>query len=259
MNNIASDKFQLLEPPFDTASYLKLTNDNLSLEVYNEHLSSRVNPIKTFSGKTLRCLANEQLHQAYEVEIYEKGNLPTRENNWHDYFNFCIWMNFPKTKTMINHIQYTQMKNRVHKNRTAMENAMTLFDENGLIVLSSNSDLLEMIRQHSWKALFWDHRQEVLRHLKIVIIGHSMYEKFLNPYIGMTGHAILYQLEELNTDLKALDQKIAEDLEGKKYQSPRDFQPIPILGYPGWYPENANEYFYENRNYFRDVRQYSTL
>jgi hypothetical protein len=27
--------------------------------------------------------------------------------------------------------------------------------------------------------------------------------------------------------------------------------PLPILGIPGWWPENENESFYANQNYFR--------
>lgn len=245
---------KLLDPPYSEEQYLRIIGNHLMISEYNEYLL-KYKEIATHSGKKLKCLANDELQQPYEVEIFENGNLPTRENNWHDYFNFCVWVNFPKTKAMINFIQYSEMKNKQQKNRTSMENAMTLFDENGLIVLSTDAGLLDMIRRHEWKRLFWENREQVLKHLKIVIIGHSMYEKFLNPYVGMTGHSILYEVEDLNLSWHFLDLKLTELLESELYKSPPDFQPIPVLGFPGWYEGNSDELFYDNTAYFRDVRR----
>lgn len=245
---------ELLEPPYSEEKYLEIVGDQLLISVYDAYLIKYKN-VMTHSGKKLKCLMNEKLQQPYEIEIYENGNLPTRENNWHDYFNFCVWVNFPKTKAMINFIQYCEIKNKKKKNRTPMENAMTLFDENGLIVLSTDPELLDLIRRHEWKKLFWEKRHEVLKHLSIVIIGHSMCEKFLNPYVGMTGHAMLCEVEELNLSKDCLDLKISELLESGMYQSPRDFQPIPVLGFPGWYKGNSEAGFYDDSEYFRGVRR----
>ncbi|MGH8641263.1 MAG: DUF3025 domain-containing protein, partial [Burkholderiales bacterium] len=34
----------------------------------------------------------------------------------------------------------------------------------------------------------------------------------------------------------------------------RELAVVPVLGVPGWHPENAREAFYDDTNYFRPVR-----
>jgi len=38
-------------------------------------------------------------------------------------------------------------------------------------------------------------------------------------------------------------------------QSPQDLSPFPLLGLPGWHPDNEQENFYENKDYFRPGRK----
>ena len=44
-------------------------------------------------------------------------------------------------------------------------------------------------------------------------------------------------------------------LDGRKLVGPRELQPLPVLGVPGWWPDNEAEGFYDNRDYFRPGRQ----
>ena len=34
-------------------------------------------------------------------------------------------------------------------------------------------------------------------------------------------------------------------------QSPRDLPPLPVMGYPGWFPGNGVPAFYEDARHFR--------
>ena len=59
------------------------------------------------------------------------------------------------------------------------------------MVLSSDPELLELVRSFRWKELFWQRRTEVRENMRFFLFGHALYQKALNPFIGMTGKAIL--------------------------------------------------------------------
>ena len=42
---------------------------------------------------------------------------------------------------------------------------------------------------------------------------------------------------------------------GELYRKPKDLQPFPILGMPGWDPANGEEAYYDNTDYFRSGRR----
>ena len=98
----------------------------------------------------------------YEPRIFLKGEVQTRENSWHDFFNALVWHSFPNTKRTINSLQYQHLKQRYpRKRRLPAENMLTLFDENGAVVLSKDPELLDLIKEHRWHELFWKRRNEV--------------------------------------------------------------------------------------------------
>ena len=91
---------------------------------------------------------------------------------------------------------------------------------------------------------------------RFFVFGHALYEKALNPYIGMTGKGVFFKVEEgflqkaLTEQLQIIDQWLVDFL-SRKLAATRDLSPIPVLGYPGWTDENTVEDFYDNRQYFR--------
>jgi hypothetical protein len=137
---------------------------------------------------------------------------------------------------------------------------LTQFDECGAIVVSSRNDLLEMIREFRWKDLFWQHRSALANQLQCFVFGHAVYEKALKPYIGLTAHAILFEVESgffvwpLLQQLSYLDNRAAQAFADDLYPSPKQFQPFPLLGMPMW-DDNNKESYYDNRNYFRPGRK----
>ena len=194
--------------------------------------------------------------QQYEPRIYLNGELQTRLENWHDFFNALIWLRFPETKSVLNELHYFSALQRGEKtNRSQLENAITLFDECGAMVISSRADLLEMIRQHQWKQLFIDHRDSFGSEIKCIVFGHAMYEKALNPYIGMTTNSLLIESDELlHADVKHIDHFLAEYWKKRLIESTAELKPLPILGVPGWYADNTDMGFYDNTDYFRPRR-----
>ncbi len=192
----------------------------------------------------------------YEPRVYLKKELQTRSNNWHDFFNAMIWLRFPKTKKILNQLHYFQARKRPLKsNRTKLENKITLFDECGAILLCKNPQLLKLIHQHQWQQLFLNHVQSIQDDLECVIFGHAIYEKALAPYIGLTCHCLIITDEKLLKDTKKgnyarLDKHLAELWETDLPQKNIQFQPFPVLGMPGYWPEQTED-FYQNTDYFR--------
>jgi hypothetical protein len=37
----------------------------------------------------------------YECRIWETGEVETRPDNWHDFFNALVWLSFPQTKIAV--------------------------------------------------------------------------------------------------------------------------------------------------------------
>jgi hypothetical protein len=194
--------------------------------------------------------------QHYEPRIYLAGEVQTRLHNWHDFFNALVWLRFPQTKSVLNELHYFSALQRGEKtNRSALENAITLFDECGAIVVSSRADLLDMIRQHEWKKLFVDHRDSFESEIKCIVFGHAMYEKALNPYIGMTTNTLLIHSSELlQDDMQAMDAHLASCWKQQLIASTSKLRPLPVLGVPGWHVDNDNADFYDNQDYFRPRR-----
>lgn len=262
-------KFQLISPAFELFSWLPISfveqQNWPTLREYNALSSSIKKSICNQGGKSIifkEQVANANpLDMGYEICIYKTGEVPTRLSNWHDFFNMLIWYSFPKIKSRLNALQYAEITKRMgsSKNRSATENYLTLLDENGVIVVSSNKALLEHIRGMEWKSLFWDQQECLNKEIKCFILGHSLHEKLLNPYIGMVGHSILLDVsptffdESLINQLETIEKAVVDI--NFSCLSPRDLFPIPILGFKGWHEATNSEEFYYNKNYFRRQRQ----
>lgn len=192
----------------------------------------------------------------YEPRVYLKCELQTRSQNWHDFFNAIIWLKFPKTKKVLNDLHFIQAKQRKKgSNRSTIENRITQFDECGAIVITNDKKLLDLIKNHKWEELFLKNRKEFEENLKCVIFGHAIFEKALNPYIGMTCHCLLIESNELlvdikNDDFSRIDQKIADLWKNKISRSPVKFNAFPVLGIPDYWPVQ-DSLFYKNTKYFR--------
>ncbi|UJP00043.1 MAG: DUF3025 domain-containing protein [Nitrosomonas sp.] len=198
--------------------------------------------------------------QRYESGIYLTGQVPTRVKNWHDFFNALVWQIFPHAKSALNQLHYqaqlVELSNQ-DRNRCKLRDAATLFDESGVIVACSQAALIQLIRDFEWKELFWRQRKAVLSSMRFFVFGHGLYEKALNPYAGMTGKAVIFNVPEvffaqdLPAQLCAIDAMLELYLL-QTLSSSSDLVPVPLLGYPGWIGDNDNELYYENKQYFRD-------
>ena len=240
------------------------------LSDYQTVLDASLEPIKTLSGKTLKIVPQDgkpgHFHEHYAPRVYLSGEIQTRTENWHDFFQFLTWFMFPKTKAVINSIHVPSAQARIENNvdlgrRSPIENMLSLFDEGGAVILCSDESLLQLIRDFKWKELFWQRRDELSEKLKLVTFGHALYEKGLSPYIGMTANCILLPVEENliqqtnKEQLDYIDTELAQLFAaGEPYKKPKDLSPFPLLGLPGWHQDNEDQSFYNNERYFRPGR-----
>ncbi len=246
-----------------------------TLQTLNHLLERPIRSIKVKSGKPLRFVSQVggklPFERQYEPRCYLEGVAPTRTNNWHDLFNALVWLTFPESKATINarHYQALVNQDRVDQaeivndsQRGAVRDVNTLLDESGVIVVYSNAELAGLLRDFQWKELFWHRREQVIASMGFYIFGHGLYEKALQPYVGMTGQGLLLAVEPaffswpVSRRLAHLDAMLASHLDSSENcRATHDLSPVPLLGIPGWTPDNENEQYYENTEYFRPGRR----
>lgn len=221
------------------------------------------------SGQPLRFVAQELgklgFESQYEPRCYLTGEVQTRLGNWHDLFNAMAWLTFPKAKAAINARHYLALKNADQASgsqRGRVRDMATLLDESGVIVVCADAALAELMRSFQWKELFWQHREQVRSAMGFYLFGHGLYEKALQPYVGMTGQGLILLVPTeffswaLADQLSYLDQHVAEYLENPEHcLTPRELHPVPLLGIPGWSAENDHDVYYDNTEYFRACRR----
>jgi len=215
------------------------------------------------------AVSSSEFPAQYEVRVFETGEVQTRPHNWHDLFNALVWLTFPKAKAVINTRHYqalTQAPDLSKSQRGSVRDMATLLDESGVIVVCANAGLTELLLSFQWKGLFWQQREQVRAAMGFFIFGHGLYEKALQPYVGITGQGLVLAVPaeffnwSIAVQLNYLDERVAEYLDNPEHcLSPRELHPVPLLGIPGWSTDNEQAAYYDNTSYFRagrrDVKQ----
>lgn len=216
-------------------------------------------PIHVPNGQPVRFVTPPADGMVYECRIWENGEVATRQDNWHDFFNALVWLTFTQTKVAVSacHVEAMTAPGEA---RGRVRDALTHFDECGIVVLSSQPELLDLLRGFEWKKLFVERREDVKRSMRFVIFGHATYEQMLQPFRGLTAKAVLYEVSEDWLQMSeaaqttAVDALLAADLASGRYQRPRDFQPLPLLGIPGVTPDSEDPAYYDDTWQFRPGR-----
>lgn len=198
---------------------------------------------------------------SYEQRLYKRGELEFRERNWHDLFNVLVWLTFPRAKAALNVRHHIALPAGKSGGRGPVRDALTLFDESGVIVLSADAELLRMIREFRWKPLFWDHRAEVMAGMDFLPFGHALCEKALAPYKGITGRGWLLEVDQdflgLSTTelVQKIDLRLALQIaDPQTLRQTHELAPVPVLGVPGWCADNEQPAYYDDRDHFRPGR-----
>lgn len=188
------------------------------------------------------------LQQAYEAFIFDNKRIPTRDN-LHDFLNGLCWLRFPHTKSRLNYLQAQEIATQgVGATRGSLRDALTLFDEN-VLLLQASDHLWHALQERDWKKIFIDLRQE-WQSAQIVTFGHALLEKLVTPYKSITAHVYRIASDVNAIDNKALDDWLASDLQAN-HLATKPFLPLPVLGIPGWWQENEDSDFYADTQVFR--------
>ena len=217
----------------------------------------------SLGGMTIRFVPSEQLaDDGYEHRIYTTGQVSTRAGNWHDFFNALVWIRYPHIKTAMNRLHYQAGAKKKSGSRGALRDALTLFDECGVIVFSDHLEILEALTERRWADAFL--AETFKASVALSVCGHAMLEKYLSPYKAMTAKALYVQVDRGLLELprveilKHLDRVLAKQiLDGQVLDSPACLSPLPLAGVPGWWPENEHndDSFYADLQVFRPAPQ----
>ncbi len=209
-------------------------------------------------GHSIRFVPSNELDDGpYERRIYTTGQVSTRTDNWHDLFNALVWMRFPRIKTTMNALHHRAWSEQSEGCRGKLRDALTLFDECGVILFSNHSELLKALSERQWYTAFQHLGSHWGKDLQVAITGHAILEKYLSAYKSMTAKALLvhseHQYKDRNELLEYLDREIADQLlRGTILTKPACLAPLPLAGIPGWWPDaSQDEQFYADVDVFR--------
>lgn len=234
----------------------------------------------------------------YETIISEDGVVPTREHSWHDLFNALIWLQFPKTKSLLNALHISDIDAHGVNPRTARRNRITHFDECGVVLAVEISDrfvldklvpgkeipvqkfeptnnnnrsapydgdaletFLAELAAHEWEQVFVEQRELWHTQVSPFIFGHANLEMMLNPFIGLTGKWLAVSVPHGFSRLDKWQQRLVLDEAMTAriktlncFESTPLLKPLPLLGVPMWHSQQ-DEIFYQNKDYFRPLRE----
>ena len=228
-------------------------------------LNAIADGVKSARGKQVRFVKprerNDRERRYYESRIADTGEVETRPGNWHDLFNALAWITYPKSKARINaqHAAILEEGGEAEARRRSPErDALTLFDEGGVIVASASASLLRLMVDFEWKELFWSRRAELQEKARFLVFGHACYEQALDPYIGMVAKTVFVPVDELffmlpvEAQVAQADALVAAHFAQRaRFHSPRAMAPMPVLGVPGWHFAAQDEAFYDDPKHFR--------
>ena len=231
-------------------------------------------PALNNQAQTLRFVSQNTLPEGetYESFIGTTGNIPTRDNR-HDLFNGSIWLTFPKTKALLNYYHMLEIEQQgIGASRGRVRDTITVFDENGAILVTADTGIGEALIDFDWQESLvtpreqWDKPVQLNSESQatVYIFGHALLEKLLQPRKALCAHSIVIDVTKeffalsLSERICHLDQRVADYINTLLSQpdvTPRKLSPLPILGVPHFWAENADASFYEDRQVFRHGRR----
>lgn len=121
----------------------------------------------------------------YDESIAEKGVVPTRAKNWHDYLNMLVWHTFPRAKAALHARQHTALAARnllgpaARGRRSREEDTLALLDEGGAVLFGgrATSELTAALDAKD------DARAEALFRggaCRAVVFGHAVFERLVH-------------------------------------------------------------------------------
>ncbi len=201
----------------------------------------------------------------YEQIIFERNLVPTRPNSWHDLFNGLIWLQFPRTKGLLNQQHMQDIQQFGVSPRSKRRNTITHFDECGVVLTYEAGDIkgktaIQQLALHQWQNALVKERQLWGTQINSFVFGHANLEMLLNPFIGLTGKWLAIEVsagfskKDYSQQVLEVDQILHKIIsEQGIFAQSKPLKPIPLLGIPGYWAVNQDPEFYTNTDYFRPL------
>jgi hypothetical protein len=151
-----------------------------------------------------RAEGRVRLEALYDARIAVQGEVPTRERDWHDLFNLLCFATFPRVKHALHARQYAALQQRIEPGsarlpaaRTREQDALTLFDEGGVIVATTAEHLTTL--RAAGEGL--DGLAEAIAAtpgpvpLAVIPVGHALYEHLVEGLMMPGARAMLVALD----------------------------------------------------------------
>lgn len=224
-----------------------------ALDALNERFAGAAHPA---SGVPLRFVAQSQallrdgLH--YEQRIHDRGEIATREHNWHDLLNALAWLEFRETKGAMNQRQVADIARTGPSHRTRAQYALTQFDEAGAVVVLRDDSLLGAWDRHDWHAVFADGASQWRSGAaRVVVFGHALLEHLLADRVDLVARCVVVLAPCVEAATAVVAGAIAS---GEALADPQALRPLPLCGLPGWHPGNAEPGFHAEMPCFAPAR-----
>jgi hypothetical protein len=174
------------------------------------------------------------LSALYDARITLSNEVPTRERDWHDLFNALCFITFPRSKRALHARQFRALAARVEPNatrlpaaRTPEQDALTLFDEGGVVLAAEPEVALQLL------AATGAERAELCRRFldeartHVVPFGHAIFEHLVEGLRCPGGCTQILAVEELRPSadgwLQRLDLQLSAAIEDpSRFVSPRE-------------------------------------
>ena len=148
-----------------------------------------------------------RIDRLYDGRISRAGEVPTRERDWHDFFNALCFMTFPRAKRALHRRQFQVLSRRVGPGalrlpiaRTAEQDALTLFDEGGAVIAAEApayqplADAADAERPGLLRELV---EQRLAR---VIPFGHALFEHLVEGLRCPGGSTRLARVRDVNVD-----------------------------------------------------------
>jgi hypothetical protein len=83
---------------------------------------------------------------------------------------------------------------------------------------------------------------------RLIVFGHALLEKLVQPRKDITAH--VWRVQCPAGAMAEVDRWLAGQLTAERLAA-KPFTPLPVLGIPGWAPENENLSYYDDSMVFR--------
>ena len=217
--------------------------------------------VRLGDGRPLRCVPPHPADpRGYEARILETGEIPTRPGDRHDCFNALVWRAFPAAKAALNRRHGEALAGSEGNGRRGrVRDALTQFDECGILVTAADLSLCEGLAAHRWDEVFRGRRAEVRAGMDFLVFGHGSYDQLRTPFHGLCGKAVYRQVAPAWFGLspaarvEEADRWLAAWIAGH-LAAPAQLSPLPVLGIPGVTDASEAAAFYLDASQFRPMR-----